>query len=256
LTVGLIVAGVEGCGIGARHRGARAPKKAQIAVNGSRVLRPAKSATFARVESCARLSLMKLYYSPGACSLASNIVLHEAKLQSSFVKVDLKSKQTETGEDFRVINPKGYVPALEIEGGDLLTENIAILQYLASLKPELLPQSGAAKWHAIETLAFVSTELHKAFKPLFDPSSSEEVKQKAKDLVAQRLLLLVPRLAQRKFIVGDCFTVVDAYLFVMLTWARKQGVSVPPELQRYADALSERASVKEALELEAVAKAS
>jgi glutathione S-transferase len=199
---------------------------------------------------------MKLYYSPGACSLASNIVLHEAKLPTSFVKVDLKSKLTETGADYKAINPKGYVPALEFDDGDLLTENVAILQYLASLAPELLPQAGKAKWHAIETLAFVSTELHKAFKPFFDPASSDEVKQKAKDLVAQRLALLVPRLGPREFIVGDEFTVVDAYLFVMLTWALKRGVSVPAELERYADQLSQRASVKEALELEASAKAS
>jgi glutathione S-transferase len=201
-------------------------------------------------------SMMKLYYSPGACSLASNIVLHEAKLPASFIKVDLKSKKTETGADFRAINPKGYVPALELEDGDVLTENIAILQYLASLAPELLPQSGKPKWHAIEALAFVSTELHKSFKPLFDPSSTDEVKQKAKDLIAQRLQLLVPRLAQRQFIVGEQFTVVDAYLFVMLTWARKQGVNVPTELARYADALAERASVKQALEVEAGTKAS
>jgi glutathione S-transferase len=170
--------------------------------------------------------------------------------------VDLKSKQTEAGTDFRQINPKGYVPALELDDGDVLTENIAVLQYLASLKPELLPQSGKAKWHAIEQLAFVSTELHKAFKPLFDPTSPEEVKQKAKALVTQRLQVLVPALGQRKFIVGDQFTVVDAYLFVMLTWARKQGLSVPAELERYADALHERPSVKEALAMEASAKAS
>jgi glutathione S-transferase len=199
---------------------------------------------------------MKLYYSPGACSLASHIVLHEAKLPSSYERVDLKSKQTETGADYRAINPKGYVPALELEDGDLLTENIAILQYLASLSPELLPQSGRAKWHAIETLAFVSTELHKAFKPFFDPTSTEAAKQKAKALVEQRLSLLVPRLGERSFIVGDEFTVVDAYLFVMLTWARKQGINVPAPLGRYAEALSARASVKEALAMEAAAKAS
>ena len=199
---------------------------------------------------------MKLYYSPGACSLASNIVLHEAKLPTTFVKVDIKAKKTETGADYKAINPKGYVPALELDDGDLLTENIAILQYLANLSPTLLPQDGKPKWHAIEALAFVSTEIHKAFKPLFDPSSSDEVKQKAKDLVAQRLTLLVPRLGQRAFIVGDEFTVVDAYLFVMLTWAKHQGVNVPPELVRYADTLGQRASVKEALELEAKAKAS
>jgi glutathione S-transferase len=199
---------------------------------------------------------MKLYYSPGACSLASHIVIHEAKLPSSFVRVDLKSKRTETGDDYRSINPKGYVPALEFDDGDLLTENVAILQYLASLVPDLLPQTGKSKWHAIETLAFVSTELHKAFKPLFDPTSSAEVKQKAKDLVAARLGLLVPRLGQREFIVGDQFTVVDAYLFVMLTWARHQGVNVPAELLRYWQSLSERDSVKKAVEMEAAAKAS
>jgi glutathione S-transferase len=198
---------------------------------------------------------MKLYYSPGACSLASHIVLHELKLPMQLVKVDLKSKQTEAGEDYRSINPKGYVPALELDDGDLLTENVAILQYLASLGPELLPQSGKPKWHAIEALAFVSTELHKAFKPLFDPTSSAELKQKAKDLVAQRLTLLVPRLGAREFIVGDRFTVVDAYLFVMLSWARKQEVAIPAELQRYADKLGDRASVKEALAMEAAAKA-
>jgi len=199
---------------------------------------------------------MKLYFSPGACSLASNIVLHEAKLPTTFVKVDIKSKRTESGDDYRKINPKGYVPALEMEDGDLLTENVAILQYLSSFKPELLPQTGKEKWHAIESLAFVSTELHKAFKPLFDPSSTDQVKQKAKDLVAQRLQLLVPKLGQREFIVGEQFTVVDAYLFVMLTWARKQGVVVPVELERYASALGRRSSVKEALELEAKAQTS
>jgi glutathione S-transferase len=199
---------------------------------------------------------MKLYYSPGACSLASNIVLHEARLPTTFVKVDLKSKKTETGTDYRAINPKGYVPALEVDDGDLLTENIAILQYLASLSPALLPQEGKAKWHAIETLAFVSTELHKAFKPMYDPTSSDELKQKARDLIGKRLELLVPKLGGREFIVGDAFSVVDAYLFVMLTWARKQSVRVPAELVQYADTLSKRASVKEALELEEAAKVS
>ena len=109
---------------------------------------------------------------------------------------------------------------------------------------------------SIETLAFVSTELHKAFKPMYAPTSSVELKQKARDLLGNRLELLVPKLDKREFIVGDAFSVVDAYLFVMLTWARKQSVRVPTELVRYADTLSQRASVKEALELEAAAKTS
>src|SRR4051812_37967490 len=124
---------------------------------------------------------MKLYYSPGACSLAGDIVLHEAKIPADFVKVDLKTKKTENGDDFRAINPKGYVPALQLDDGDVLTENVAVLQYLASLDARLLPATGKARWHAIESLGFVSTELHKAFKPLFDPSASDDEKNKAKE---------------------------------------------------------------------------
>lgn len=193
---------------------------------------------------------MKLYYSPGACSLASDIVLHEAKLSATFVKVDLKTKLTEAGDDFKRINPKGYVPCLELDSGELLTENLAILQYLASLGHGLLPEEGMAKWHAIESLAFVSTELHKAFKPLFDPTSADDQKKKAKDLVSQRLTLLEPQLANRHFIVGDAFTVVDAYLYVILTWAKKSEIPMSTALSRYAQALSERPSVRAALDNE------
>ena len=193
---------------------------------------------------------MKLYFSPGACSLASHIVLQELKQPTELVKVDIKAHKTERGDDYYAINPKGYVPALVLEDGELLTENIAVLQYLASRSPSLLPQEGKAKWHAIETLGFVSTEIHKAFKPMFDPSSSDEAKQKAKDLVAKRLQLLVPKLERQAFITGDTFSVVDAYLFVMLTWSKKQGVEIPTQLQDYAAKLGERESVKAALAAE------
>ncbi len=199
---------------------------------------------------------MKLYYSPGACSLASHIVLQELKQPTELIKVDIKAHKTERGDDYYAINPKGYVPALVLDDGELLTENVAILQYLASRSPSLLPQEGKAKWHAIEALAFVSTEVHKAFKPMFDPSSPPEVKQKAKDLVAKRLELLVAKLGERDFIVGDQFTVVDAYLFVMLTWAKAQGVVIPSALQQYASRLNERDSVKAALAEEGKLKAS
>ena len=190
---------------------------------------------------------MKLFYSPGACSLASDIVLHEAKLDASFIKVDLKSKKTEHGEDYAAINPKGYVPALMLDDGDLLTENVAILLYLASMKPGLLPQEGMAKWHAIETLAFVSTELHKSFKPLFDPSAPDALKQTAKETLAQRFGLFAKQLGDRELIVGDAFTVVDAYAFVMLRWAEKYEVTIPPKLTEYAARLKTRASVRAAL---------
>lgn len=195
---------------------------------------------------------MKLYLSPGACSLASHIVLHEANIPADFVKVDLKTKKTEKGEDFTSINPKGYVPALRLDDGDVLTENIAVLQYLASLEPRLLPANGKAHWHAIEMLGFVSTELHKAFKPLFDPSASADAKQKAKEHIGKRLADAEKMLGSRDFIVGDEFTVVDAYLFVILMWGEKQGVEIPATLRAYADRMRERGSVKEALAMEGI----
>jgi glutathione S-transferase len=196
------------------------------------------------------LAVMKLYYSPGACSLAADIVLHEAKLKADFVKVDLKTKKTEKGDDFNAVNPKGYVPALQLDDGEVLTENVAVLQYLASLEPRLLPATGMAKWHGIEALAFVSTEIHKAFKPLFDPSAADDVKSKAKEQIAKRLGNAEKIMGGRDFIVGDAFTVVDAYLFVMLMWSDKQGVTIPSALKHYASRLRERPSVKEALSLE------
>ena len=197
---------------------------------------------------------MKLYYSPGACSLASDIVLREAKINADFVKVDLKAHKTEKGEDFATINPKNYVPTLVLDDGEVLTENVAILPYLASLKPGLLPDSGMEKWHALERLGFVSTELHKAFKPLFDPSSTDEAKNKAKEQIKRRLANAEKMLGDRDNMVGNGFTVVDAYLFVMLMWCEKQGIAIPPSLQRYAAKMRERASVKEALEFEGLAK--
>ena len=193
---------------------------------------------------------MRLYYSPGACSLASDIVLHEAGIPAEYVKVDLATKKTEHGDDFTAINPKGYVPALQLDDGDVLTENVAVLDYLGHLGPPLFPHEGKSRWHAMEALAFVSTELHKPFKPLFDPSASDDVKNKAKELVAKRLQIADRMLGTREYIVGDSFTVVDAYLFVMLMWCEKQGIPVPVKLSKYAARLRERGSVKEALELE------
>lgn len=197
---------------------------------------------------------MKLYYSPGACSLASDIVIREGKIKADFVKVDLKSHKTESGEDFTAINPKGYVPALVLDDGDVLTENVAVLPYLASFEPRLFPESGMAKWHAVERLGFVSTELHKAFKPLFDPSAPDEAKQKAKEQIAKRLGEAEKMLGESDFMVGGAFTVVDAYLFVMLRWSEKQGVAIPAGLQSYASRMGERASVKEALHFEGLDK--
>jgi glutathione S-transferase len=198
---------------------------------------------------------MKLYYSPGACSLASDIVLHEAHIPIELVKVDLKTKRTESGDDYVEINPKGYVPALQLDDGEVLTENVAVLEYLSTLVPLLLPQHGMAKWHALEMLAFISTELHKAFKPFFTPGATDEAKQRARATVEHRLGLLDEKLGTREFLLADRFTVADAYLYVMLRWAKKFGVTVPKRLAEYSDRLTQRRSVKEALAAEGLAAA-
>ncbi len=192
---------------------------------------------------------MKLYYSPGACSLADHIALHEAGVAFDRVKVDLRAKLTETGEDFTKINPKGYVPALTLVDGELLTENIAILSYVASLSDKLKPADGLPQWRLLETLAFISTELHKNFKPFFRGGSDAE-KAEAGKLLLQRFGVMADRLGERDFIVGDQMSVADCYLFVMLLWAAKMGVEVPEKLVAYREKLKQRPAVKLALEHE------
>jgi glutathione S-transferase len=198
---------------------------------------------------------MKLYYSPGACSLASDIVLHEAHIPVELVRVDLRTKKTERGDDYVAINPKGYVPALQLDDGELLTENVAVLEYLSTLVPLLLPQHGMAKWHALEMLAFLSAEVHKAFKPLFVPGTSEDARQHARTTIEHRLGLLDEKLGAREFLLADRFTVADAYLYVMLRWAKKFNVTIPKRLAEYEARLTQRKSVREALAAEGLAAA-
>ena len=194
---------------------------------------------------------MKLFYSPGACSLASHIVLEETTPGATYEKVDLKTKVTETGANFKEINPKGYVPALQLDDGQVLTENMAVLQYLAETTGQLLPKDPMRRWRALEATAFVSTELHKSFKPLFDPSSPAEAKQKAKDQLKQRFALQASWL-DGEFVMGEELTIVDAYLFVMLRWAKKFEVELPGTLTAYFEHLGQRPSVKRALAAEGV----
>jgi glutathione S-transferase len=175
---------------------------------------------------------MKLYYAPGACSLADHIALIAAGLDHVTEKVDLKVKTTESGKDYRAINPKGYVPALELDDGQVLTENIAVLLYIAHMSHELMPK-GFAVWRVVETLAFISSELHKAFKPLFDPQADDGAKANAKQLIGQKLDYLEGQLGTRQFIVGDEMTIADCYLFVMLCWCRRSDISVPHRLLDY-----------------------
>jgi len=193
---------------------------------------------------------MKLYYAPGACSLADHIAMAEAGLPFTLEKVDLKEKRTETGSNYTTINPKGYVPALALGDGTILTENIAILSYLAD-QSEKLAASPDNRWKLLETIAFISTEVHKGFKPFFTPDSTDEAKKAAGDNLARRFAYLEAQLAERDYIVGDRFTSADCYLFVMLMWAQKKArLPLPDTLTRYFDRLTQRPSIRQALSAE------
>ena len=195
---------------------------------------------------------MILYYSSGACSLADHIALHEAGLAFDRVRVDLKTHTTEDGRDYTAINPKGYVPALELPGGELLTENIAILSWIADQAPSLAPGGDLGRYRLLEALAYISTEIHKSFKPLFTPGSTEADKVKAKETIAKRLSLFEDRVRDG-YLFGNDFSVADAYLFVMLTWAKSNAIEVPPGLTAFADRMSARPAVQMALKHEGLA---
>lgn len=197
---------------------------------------------------------MILYLSPGACSLADHIALREAGLAFERIKVDLKTHTTEDGRDYTTINPKGYVPALAFDDGQLLTENVAILSWVADQAPALAPQGDIGRYRLLETLAYVSTEVHKAFRPYFDPAAGDQDKEQAGQQVLKRLGLLAERLKaqhpQGEHLFGRQFSVADAYLFVMLMWAKHLGLPIPEPLPAYFDLTKERPAVRAALEHE------
>jgi glutathione S-transferase len=201
---------------------------------------------------------MKLYYSPGACSLAPHIVAREAEVPIELEKVDLKSKTTASGKDYKAINPKGYVPALQLDEG-LLTENAAILQYLGDRNPSagLLPAAGKLeRYRAVEWLTFISTEVHKGYGPLFDPSLPDDMKQKTKDKLATRLALVDKALAGKRFLMGDQFTAPDAYLFTVVNWSKMTGVDLAPfaNVQEFQKRVAARPKVQEAMKAEGLIK--
>lgn len=197
---------------------------------------------------------MRLFYSPGACSLAPHIVIREAGLDVNLDRVTFGEKRTtEDGRDFYSINPQGAVPTLELDNGEVLTENAAVMQYLASLAPtaDLAPQDGMAHWRLLETLNFIATELHKGFSPLFHKPSPELRAAQIKQL-QNRLALLQGKLGAKPFLLGDRFTIADAYAFVNLRWAHKFGIDISglPKLAAYFERLLARRSVRQALEEE------
>ncbi len=200
---------------------------------------------------------MKLFYKPGACSLASHIILRELGVSFDLEKTDTALATTASGIDFRTINPKGYVPALLLDGGDVLTENAAILPYLADLAPEreLAPAPGTfARARLAELLSFLSSELHKAFGPFFakvPPSEAERKQAEAK--VGSRLGILEDLLAdERPFLLGERYGVADAYAFVMLTWARVASIELSPwpNVRRFEARVGRRAAVRRAMAAE------
>lgn len=195
---------------------------------------------------------MKLYFSPGACSLSPHIVLLEAGLRFDTVQVDLASKRTAGGADYSVINPKGSVPALELDDGQVLTEGPAIVQYLADLVPDqqLAPRAGTMeRYRLIEWLTFISTEIHKVFGPLFKPQAPEQSKQGARDALTKSFAFVNQRLQSAIFLGGEQFSVSDAYLFTMLSWCSRVDIDLGrwPTLQAYQTRIANRPAVHAAM---------
>lgn len=204
---------------------------------------------------------MKLYYSPGACSLSPHIVLREAGLGFDLEQVSLATKKTASGGDYTADNPKAYVPALILDDGQLLTEGPAIVQYLADRVPEkqLAPAAGTLeRYRLMEWLNYISTELHKGFSPLFNPRAPEEWKAVAREALARRIALVAERLETGSYLMGERFTVADAYLFTVLGWARfvQFDLSPWPVLADYQKRIAERPAVRAALIAEGLIKES
>jgi glutathione S-transferase len=195
---------------------------------------------------------MKLYISPGTCSMASNIALHEAGIQFEVAKVDKRTKRVD-GVDFVTINPKGYVPALLLDSGELLTENVVVLQYIADLNPaaKLAPAAGTMeRYRLMEWLSYVNSELHKSFTPLFSSEATDDMKTYARNYLAKRLKYVETALGDKKYLLGDQFTVADAYLFTVLGWGSHVGVDIGSQLKSYLDRVRARPHVIEAMTAE------
>lgn len=202
---------------------------------------------------------MKLYYMPGACSLASHIALREAGADFTLEKVDPKEKKTERGSDYRAINPKGYVPALALDDGEVLTEGAAILQFIADRNPNaaLAPAAGTlARARLQEQLNYVAAELHKAFSPLFNPALPDSERAAVKERIGQKLDFIETLLSDgRSYLVGDRFSVADAYLFTVVNWTGHTGIDLErwPHLAAFQQRIAARDTVQAALKAEGLA---
>jgi len=196
---------------------------------------------------------MKLYYSPGACSLSPHIVLAESGLPFDLDKVDFSTMKSERGADFSKVNPKGYVPVIELDDGEVLTEGAAIVQYLADLVPKkkLAPVAGTMNRYRLqEWLNFIATELHKGYSPLFNPNLPDDLRAKSIERLGNRMGVVARHLEGRSYLMGDNFTVADAYLFTILRWSPrvKLDLSRWPVLSAYQQRIAKRPAVQHALE--------
>ena len=202
---------------------------------------------------------MKLYYFPAACSQASNIALREAGLKFELVKVDRHTKKAADGLDFNEVNPKGYVPALTLDSGEVLTENVTVLQYIADRNPaaKLAPAAGTMqRYRLMEWLSFINSEVHKAFSPLFRQDAPEDTKQYTRKNLVTRFDYLERALGTKAFLMGEQFTVADAYLFTVLSWGEHVNLDIGkwPQLKRYVERVGKRPHVIEARKAEGLVK--
>ncbi|MDE2308788.1 MAG: glutathione transferase GstA [Xanthomonadaceae bacterium] len=198
---------------------------------------------------------MKLYYSPGACSLSPHIVALEAGLPLQLEKVDGKAKRTASGADFWLVNPKGYVPVLELDSGEVLTEGPAIVQYLADQNPasKLAPANGTLpRYHLQEMLGYINSEIHKSYSPLFKPDTPEATRAERKEYLARRYQFIESVLAKQPYLLGDTFTVADAYLFTVTNWSKhvELDLSTFPALLALQKRVAGRPAVQKAMQEE------
>jgi glutathione S-transferase len=202
---------------------------------------------------------MQLYILPGACSMAADIALREAGIKFDLVKVDRHTRKTADGLDFSEVNSKGYVPALRLDSGEVLTENVALLQYIADRNPaaKLAPPVGTMERYRLEEwLSFINSEVHKAFSPLFAPNASEDMKQYARANLTKRCGWVATALGSKPYLMGEQFTVADAYLFVVLSWSGHVGFDLGtwPVLKSFQERVGARPHTIEALVAEGLRK--
>lgn len=202
---------------------------------------------------------MKLFYAPGACSVSPHIALCEAGIPHQIEKVDLKAKKTESGADYLAINPKGYIPALQLDNGEMIVEGAVIVQYIADQKPEsgLAPKAGTMERYRLqEWLTFISSELHKTFSPLFNAAMPDEGKKIFRDRLALRFGYVDKQLAGKNYLMGSNFSVADGYLYNMVRWARRVelDLSAFPNVTAFEARMEARPKVVEALKAEGLLK--